>query len=107
MSKVAVVMFDTDMHEISVPGSHYSLVVVGATNEEILEVLVDGGVSVWHEHYLVKAIRVLREAGYEPLVADGVVGITVHEREVYRPSTYRVHDRSHLALDVEEIDEEE
>lgn len=102
MSKYAVVVFDTHLHEISVPGSHYTLIVPGATNEEVLDILVREQVSVWHKDYLVRAIRVLKEAGYEPVPIDGVVGVNPHEREVYTVHEYQIHGDSHLALDVVE-----
>lgn len=107
MDKVAVVMFDTDLHEISVPGSHYTLVVPGASNEEVYQILIDAEVSVWYEHYLVRAIRVLKEAGYEPIPLNGIVGINPHEREIYTVDDYKVHARSHKALEVTEVPQDE
>ncbi len=99
MDKVAVVVFDSHLHEISVPGSHYTLVVPGASNEEVADILREHKVSVWNDHYITKAVRVLTEAGYPPVVLDGVVGISPHEGpEVYTVEEYYPHTESRGAM---------
>lgn len=77
----ALVMFDTNMHDISLPGSRPSIIVPGATNEEILPVLAKGGVNVWYPHYFTKAMRVLREAGYAPVAMEGAINVAPHDDE--------------------------
>lgn len=109
----ALVMFDTDLHDISLPGSRPSIIVPGATNEEILPVLEQGGVNVWYPHYFTKAMRVLREAGYEPVAMEGAINVAPHndpciiDVDWVDDEDSGSHREDMTAVEVEETDEDE
>lgn len=109
----ALVMFDTDMHDISLPGSRPSIIIPEATNEEILPVLEKGGVNVWYPHYFTKAMRVLREAGYEPVAMDGAINVAPHNEPCIIDVDWvddddsGSHREDMTAVEVEEDDDDE
>jgi hypothetical protein len=76
MEKCAVILFDASLHDISLPGSHYTIVVPNATNEEVAKIIND--VSVWNDYYVTKSVRLLKEAGHNPIVLDGLIYIHPH-----------------------------
>jgi hypothetical protein len=86
MEKCAVILFDTDLHDISLPGSHYTIVVPNVTNEEVAKII--GEVSVWNDFYITKSVRLLKEAGYEPVVLDRLIYLHPHSGvEVHKMSS--------------------
>lgn len=92
--RAAVVVFNTHLHDISITGSHYTIVVPNATNEEVRDLLAEQGVGVWNNYYITKAVRVLREGGYNPIVLDSAVHVSPHEEPMLVDvDGYFPHDR--------------
>jgi hypothetical protein len=86
MEKCAVILFDTELHDISLPGNHYTIVVPNTTNEEVAKIIKD--VSVWNDFYVTKSVRLLKEAGYQPIVLDSLIYLHPHtEVEVFKMSS--------------------
>jgi hypothetical protein len=77
--KLSLVTFDTHLHDISPVGSHRMIAVPNATDEEVIKVLIDGGVSVWNNWYVTKSMRLLKEAGYKPTVLDSAIVVHPHD----------------------------
>jgi hypothetical protein len=109
-TKAAVVVFDSHLHDISTPGSHYTIVVPGAANEQVVDLLNTGGVSVWNDYYITKAVRILSEAGYQPIVVDGIINISPHDEGVIvSVESHYPHDPSDakgMGVEVEEDEDE-
>jgi hypothetical protein len=108
--KMALLTFDTHLHNISPIGSHRMIAVPNATDEEVKKIVDDGRVTVWNDWYVTKSMRLLREAGYEPIILDSAIVIEPHDSE---PHIISVNEGGHEAPEnperagIEEEGEEE
>jgi hypothetical protein len=94
--KMSLLTFDTHLHDISPVGSHRMIAVPNATDEEVKKIIDDGKVTVWNDWYITKSMRLLKEAGYQPIILDSIVGVEPHDSEPY---IAKVVDGGHEAPD--------
>jgi hypothetical protein len=79
MDKLVLLTFDEHLHDISPVGSHRMIAVPNATDEEVLKVITEGGVTVWNDWYITKSMRLLKEAGYEPIMLESAIVVHPHD----------------------------
>lgn len=63
----AIINFDSNLYEASPAGSHPIIIVPNATNKEVA-MLLGQDVDTWNSYYVTKAVKILEDKGYNPVV---------------------------------------